>query len=72
MQKEKLLKREMTMVEFIDVYCSELSGMLSMESKQDKIEINYTSTEFNALTEVKVALAYNADYQSIFRYRCWE
>ncbi|WP_424626380.1 hypothetical protein [Achromobacter marplatensis] len=52
MQRELVIRREMTTVEFIDVYCSELRDMLESETKQDHIEINFTATEFNALTEV--------------------
>ena len=40
------------MTEFIDVYCSDLKELLESEAKQDHIEINFTATEFNALTEV--------------------
>lgn len=40
------------MTEFIDAYCSELRELLSVETKQDHIEVNFTVTEFNALMEV--------------------
>lgn len=46
------MKREITITEFIDAYCSELKDTLNLETKQDSIEVNFTATEFNALLEV--------------------
>lgn len=52
MQIEMLVNRDLKMAEFIDSWCSELRNVLNAEAKQDYIEVNFTTTEFNALMEV--------------------
>ena len=47
-----LVKRDLKMAEFIDLWCSELRNVLNAEYKQDYIEVNFTTAEFNALMEV--------------------
>jgi hypothetical protein len=48
------MEREITMMGFIDAYCTELSDMLGVETKQDTIDTNFTATEFNGLMEVAI------------------
>ena len=53
LQKEKLMGGKKTVPKFINSYCGKIRKFLESEAKCDTVEINFTSSELNALIEVR-------------------
>lgn len=68
MQIEMLVNRDLKMADFISLWCSELGSVLNAAAKKDYIEVNFTTTEFNALMEVRIITLYSIGSEHVMRY----